>query len=72
MPNLYGLRDTEVENLTDSQAEWYSCAGSAMIPNDICSSKEYKSIKMKPKKVRNKPVYKGDMCSYIKAVFGDE
>tara|TARA_R110002020_G_scaffold59111_2_gene161507 strand:+ start:285 stop:497 length:213 start_codon:yes stop_codon:yes gene_type:complete len=69
--NLYGLTDKEVENLTDAQREWYECAGSAMIPNDIAKTKAWKDVKM-PKKVRNKPIYKGDMYSYIKAVFGDE
>ena len=69
--NLYELTDKEVENLTDAQAEWYSCAGDSMIPNDIAKTKAWKDIKM-PKKVRIKPIYKGDMYSYIKAVFGDE
>ena len=71
MPNLYGLRDTEIENLTPEQYEWYSCAGSAMIPNDIAKTKAWKGIKM-PKKVRIKPIYKGDMYLYASEVFGDE
>jgi hypothetical protein len=69
--NLYGLSDTEVENLTPEQSEWYSCAGSAMIPNDIAKTKAWKDIKM-PKKVRNKPIYKGDMYLYASEVFGGE
>ena len=69
--NLYGLTDKEVENLTDSQAEWYSCAGDSMIPNDIAKTKAWKGIKM-PKKVRIKPIYKGDMYLYASEVFGDE
>ena len=69
--NLYGLTDTEVDNLTPEQSEWYSCAGSAMIPNDIAKTKAWKDVKM-PKKVRNKPIYKGDMYLYASEVFGDE
>ena len=69
--NLYGLSDKEVENLTDSQAEWYSCAGGSMIPNDIAKTKAWKDIKT-PKKARNKPVYKGNIHLYASQVFGCE
>ena len=69
--NLYGLTDKEVANLTPAQYEWYSCAGDSMIPNDIAKTKAWKGIKM-PKKVRIKPIYKGDMYLYASEVFGDE
>ena len=68
--NLYGLTDKEVEELTDAQREWYECAGSAMIPNDIAKTKQWRDVKM-PKKARNKPKYHGDMYRYIKEVFND-
>ena len=69
--NLYGLTDKEVEELTDAQREWYECAGSASLPNDICSTKEYKSIKIKAKTPQIKAEYHGDMYKYIKEVFND-
>ena len=68
--NLSELTSKQIDGLTESQREWFE-ASSASLPDDICSTKEYKSIKIKTKTPQIKAEYHGDMYKYIKEVFND-
>lgn len=68
--DLSELSSKQIDGLTESQREWFE-ASSASLPDDVCSTKEYKSIKMKPKTPRKRPIYAGCIHSYAKQVFND-